>query len=350
MKFLDDITSTPGLRDPVTIQGPDDQFANWALVEKHYNQTADAEDSAKPSSQSHAIPTPPTEEQTPADSAQQDEQMATKLVEKLSLEPHDRLGSPTCTPPMSPSSSAPQSTKPSPEIISASVSKHDASPVPPALKGLINPVVWFMYQDTNKTGGKEVVFLTNSADTNVLIRDFGITPKTTHQLRAAVNAEEKESRVQKQSQKKQTERSVQAQEPKTLFRYEEESSEDEEEEQVIFQPRTRGGPRPGSSGRGIPNPKHRGRGHSPSTSISSPPQPQPQIPVEEIDPDSFDRGSFARGSTPLVNVGGPPSWPHHHMGRGNFRGQQLPFGPRGRGFRGNASPNAVRGRGRLFVP
>ena len=77
------------------------------------------------------------------------------------------------------------------------------------------------------------------------------------------------------------------------------------------------------------------------------PTPKPQIPVEEIDPDSFDRGTFARGSTPLANVGnhyGPANNSFGQRGQRNFNGPMQ----RGGGFRGHALRG--RGRGRLFVP
>lgn len=342
VKFLDQVTSTPNLsHDPVIIQGPDDQYLNWSDVESRYVESVIQRDDPELAGSSA-----PRELVGPSDHE------AEKLIRDLSLSSDDIKTSPVSTPPLSPSASDPQSTKTSPETQYATITKHEATPVPPTLKSLINFVVWYTYESNNKAQPKRSIFLTNSADAAQIAKDFGVKPKTIHQLRASIETEQPVKKDQQTPKKKKSgPRSMSFKndaEPKTLFRYDEASSEEEE---VVFQPRTRDPPRPGSSGRGAPNSNSnsfRGRGatHSPSNSITVSTLPKPQVPVEEIDPDSFDRGTFARGSTPLANVGSSYGLPNHNAGRGgqrNSSGSQQRGGFRGNGFRG-------RGRGRLFVP
>lgn len=344
VKFLDQVTSTPNLlHDPVIIQGPDDQYLNWSDVESRYVESVIQREESEPNTSNE----PQGSINLPAVQAGPE-----KLLHDLSLSSEDIKTSPVSTPPLSPSASDPQSTKTSPETQYATITKHEATPIPPTLRDLINFVVWYTYESNDKTQPKRTIFLTNSADAAQIAKDFGVKPKTIHQLRASIETEQPTKKEQPISKKKKGgHRSMsfkQDSEPKTLFRYDEASSEDEE---LVFQPRTRDPPRPGSSGRGAPNSNtnnFRGRGamHSPSNSINATTAPKPQVPVEEIDPDSFDRGTFARGSTPLANVGMPYGPPNNNFGRGgqrNNNGSMQRGGFRGNGFRG-------RGRGRLFVP
>lgn len=352
VKFLDHITSTANLpHDPVILQGPDDQYATWQEVEGRYvdaviqrndeNDTAIAEE--KSEVQDGNIPTR-SQELTPE-----------KLMNDLSLTSEDFKTSPISTPPLSPSASEPQSAKTSPEVRCATVTKYDATPVPPALKPLVNFVVWYTYESKDSTRDATLTFLTNSADAAQIAKDFGVTPKTIHQLRATITSELEGSKRQDHiQQKKGSFRSLKAKndsEPRTLFRYDEGSSEEEE---LVFKPRTRDPPRPSSSGRGVANSAYRGRGavHSPSNSMSTTSVPKPQVPVEEIDPDSFDRGTFARGNTPLANVGNHAAFTHtnnnNNFSRGGQRGSYNQSSQRGGSYRGNNFRG--RGRGRLFVP
>jgi thiosulfate/3-mercaptopyruvate sulfurtransferase len=222
---------------------------------------------------------------------------------------------------------------------------------------LLNPVVWYVNEKKSPTD-ESLIFLTNSADTMHLARDFGIPTKNIHQLRSTLGMDENETQTQENS-KKDTPKTVLASEPKTLFSY---NDVDSDEEEVVFKPRGRGpargaqlsrGTGPGAGAGAV-----RGRGgntRSPRTSFSTPAQPassKPQIPVEEIDPDSFDRGSFARGSTPLVNTSNHvPN--QFNSGRGAYRGNYF-RGGRGanfnRGYGNGFERGATRGRGRLFVP
>lgn len=201
------------------------------------------------------------------------------------------------------------------------------------------------------------MFLTNSADTQHLARDFNVPTKTIHQLRSMLGTE---SLQPERTHKKQSSVSsfpeVVDGEPKSLFSYEDES----DEEELVFKPRGRGARGPALS-RGGSMRNKTSNTRSPRLSFSSPsqgPNNKPQIPIEEIDPDSFDRGSFGRGSVPLANtvtIGhhtpnsfNAPRGPSQRGGfapAGSSRGMNNYRGV-GRGFdRGSA-----RGRGRLFVP
>ncbi|RMZ91657.1 hypothetical protein DV736_g1101, partial [Chaetothyriales sp. CBS 134916] len=291
VKFLDRMTS--GSDEAVTLQGPDE----------HDKAAKRASGSTNALSQ--------------------------MLLDKLNFASRPATASPASTPPVSPSVSEPQSSKASPLVRAAvvAVTPVDKSPVPAGLKPLLNPVAWYMHE---KRAENNVFFLTNSADTQHLARDFKIPTKTIHQLQ-----------------------------PKTLFSYEDES----EDEEVVFKPRGRGTARSTGGGRAGPYGSMRGKGghpRSPRLSFSAPPNSanKPQIPIEEIDPDSFDRGSFGRGSMPLANTGTLGNHPHNHFNgtpRGPSRAGFTPTGPsRGssyyRGTGRSFDRGSARGRGRLFVP
>jgi len=350
VKFLDHITSSADLNhDPVIIQGPDDEYPSWQEVESRYIESVILRNDEESTDMDEKKP----EMQNGNTTASSQESTPEKLMNDLSLASEDFKTSPISTPPLSPSASEPQSTKTSPEMRCATITKHDATPIPPALKALINFVVWYTYESKTSGGDSTVTFLTNSADAAQIAKDFGVAPKTIHQLRATISSELDNLQGQDSiQQKKLSSRSLRAKndpEPPTLFRYDEGSSEEEE---LVFKPRPRDIPRPDSSGRGATNSTYRGRGavHSPSNSLSAMTAPKPQVPVEEIDPDSFDRGTFARGSTPLANVGNHSGFVNSNntFGRGGQRGNHNQSGQRGGGYRGNGFRG--RGRGRLFVP
>jgi hypothetical protein len=346
---------TSGSEDTVALQGPDEQYATWPEVEAHYGeQPAETKTESKE-------PAPEKKEDTEKSAkrvSSSGNALSQALLDKLNFAKQPAPASPGSTPPMSPSSSEPQSSKTSPEVKIATIASVEKSPVPPMLKPLLNPVVWYVHE--KQAGQKDVYFLTNSADTQHLARDFKIPTKTIHQLRNAIGMQETTGH---QVQKKQSSTTSLNGEPenKTLFSYEDES----EEEEVVFKPRGRGTPRPVSAGRGGPHGSIRAKGNhprSPRLSFTTPAPPpvanKPQIPVEEIDPDSFDRGSFGRGSVPLANTGNLGNHVPNHFtgtprgpGRGGFpaygqaRGTPFHRGG-GRGF----DRGAARGRGRLFVP
>lgn len=335
-------------QDPIIIQGPEDEYATWEEVEAHYQAN-----STKEHTKGKKIEvTGDTEKQEKRTSAQGGA-LSQMLLDKLNFAGQTGNQSPNITPPLSPSTSGAQSSKTSPEGNAVGTDNVDRSPVPPNFKPLFNPVVWHIHEKTSSQD--EVFFLTNSADIQHLARDFNVPTKTIHQLRSLIGTEA----PQPKNREKCTNADTSNEEPRGLFSYDDES----DEEEVVFKPRGRGAARATSSGRGGAHGSMRNKtGHhrSPRLSFSTPPPStpnKPQIPVEEIDPDSFDRGSFGRGSMPLANTGSTGNHaPNHFQGpsRGNpHRGGLPPTGPaRGTYHRGSRGfeRGAARGRGRLFVP
>lgn len=346
--------------EPVILQGPDDQYPTWAEVEAHY-----ISDDLKTNGvvERESICAVDTNQQKDAELRLKETTTAggtlsQLLLDKLNFAKDPTVASPTSTPPLSPSSSGPQSSKTSPEVKSASMVRPDQAPVPPSLKPLLNPVVWYMHENKAAAGG-HFFLLTNSADTIHLARDFGVPTKNIHQLRSALGLEEpveiKKDVKREDKVKKDIPKPSPRLESKTLFSYDDVESEEEEEE-VVFKPRGKrlGAVQTTTTSRNPAPGRARGRGRdtrSPRTSFSTPAQSagplKPQIPIEEIDPDSFDRGSFGRGSTPLVNIS-----THNQTNNNNNRGSGY-HGRGGNHSRGAArgiERGAARGKGRLFVP
>jgi hypothetical protein len=357
VKFLDRMTS--GKLDlpcePIIIQQSEQQYATWAEVEAHYNETPE------PSSEEKPVGTKTEEASKSEDKTKRTSTtpnaLSQMLLDKLNFAP----ASPTVTPPLSPSPSEPQSTKTSPEVTPAAMNA-TTTPVPEILKPLLNPVVWYVH--SRPTQDESVFFLTNSADTQHLARDFSVPTKTIHQLRNILGVQP--APQPERSHKKQ--RSISSllgapadDKEKTLFSYDDASSSSDDEK-VVFKPRGRGARTP-ARGHGTMRNKHTS---SPRLSFTSPANSKPQIPIEEIDPDSFDRGSFGRGRAGVLADTGSPvvhSMGHHMSGPGGRFGD-APRGPMrggfspGRGFagtglrsgRGFERGGSGRGRGRLFVP
>lgn len=345
VKFLDKMSSGKNdlPHEPIIIQGPDEQYATWQEVEAHYKENATEKADVKAVKETESKQATDTATKRTSGTA-----LSQMLLDKLNFAPQP--ASPGSTPPLSPTSSGPQSSKNSPEVRNA-IMATDKSPVPPVLKPLLNPVAWYVHEKSND--GTEIFFLTNSADIQHLARDFDIPTKTIHQMRSTIGMEAIAPPSPKATAKKQEP------EKKTLFSYDDES----EEEEVVFKPRGRGGPVRGLPARG--NVRMRSRTssmhRSPRPAFSTvtttannaaPDTSAPKIPIDEIDPDSFDRGSFGRGTGQLANVG------NHYVPQtnGHFpRGSPVaPRNPRG-GYRGRAmnrgaALNSPRGRGRLFVP
>jgi hypothetical protein len=369
VKFLDRVTSG---NDAITLQGPEEEYMTWNEVEEHLvKEDAEPEngaavyDSIPAASPKCRIAQEVATEKAPESAGNPLSQM---LLSKLNFAKEPDAVSASSTPPASPSSSGPQSSKTSPEVKSIKLAEHEASIVPPALKPLLNSVVWYTYRKSSDEKVSDVIFLTNAAETANLARTFGIMPKNIHQLRALIGLEEQELKNHSKYEKKHPSPSSTVvadteEEPKPLFRYEEdeeEEKEDSEEEVLVFKPRGRG-MRGSASIRGSTSTPVRGiNGHhrSPLPAFSTPglsTQKKPEVPVEAIDPDSFDRGSFGRGSVPLANT--TPHIPGQFQGfrrgapnRGNFPPASSSRGGFYRGAPRGFDRGSVRGRGRLFVP
>ena len=366
-KFLDQVTSgKDGFSGKsVTIQEPHEQYNTWAEAEEHFildtvkEQDEDVTPTEKDMKTMTLVPKDAEEPERPQSSGGALSQM---LLSKLNFAKGPEQSSPTSTPPTSPTSSGRPSSKTSPVVTNASMITNDASATPQMLKPLINSVVWYTYEKKSNVDNPDFLFLTNAAETAALARSFGVAPKNIHQLRTAICVEDQELKNhEKFSQKHLTPpaTAIAENEPKGLLKYDDDSDDDDV---VVFKARGRG-TRATASARGSPVGVVRGKPgmqRSPAASMSIPNgQVKPQIPVEEIDPDSFDRGSFARGSVPLANTGGSNHHPNNFQGfqRGTGpRGAFAPAGPSRGGFHrgaprgGFADRGSIRGRGRLFVP
>lgn len=368
-KFLDQVTSgKDGFSGRlVTIQEPHEQYNTWADAEAHFILEAPQaqDDDVTPTEEKENAKTPVPHEieelERPQSSGGVISQM---LLSKLNFSKAPEQSSPNSTPPTSPASSGRPSSKTSPVVTNASMIKDDASATPQMLKPLINSVVWYTYEKKSNVDNPDFLFLTNAAETAAVARSFGVAPKNIHQLRTAIGMEDQELKNhEKFSQKHLTPpaTAIAENEPKGLLKYEEDSDDDDV---VVFKARGRG-TRATASTRGSPVGTMRGKPgvqRSPAASMSTPNgQVKPQIPIEEIDPDSFDRGSFARGSVPLANTGSNNHHPNNFQGfpRGiGARGAFSQAGPSrgGGGFHrgaprgGFADRGSNRGRGRLFVP
>jgi hypothetical protein len=370
VEFLDRVTEgKDGLPvSAISLQGPTEQYQKWTGVEKHIiaeeneNGTKNMETSPV-TEQPENLPTNGTTtvgKQVPD---------TTRVLSQMLLNKLNFAKEADITPPTSPSSSNERSTKSSPEMIAAKPVQETVI-VPHSLQPLVNAVVWQANNAENAEANKPVpdlYFVSNSADAAALMRGFGVNTKNVHQLRQAIGHEDQELRNQSKYLQKHTTPPATAvatndDEPKPMFKYE----EDSDEEQVVFKPRGRGAgslTTQSASGSPVlrgstlaaarPSSSHR---YSPRMGHSHPNRAEsvkPEVPTEEIDPDSFDRGSFGRANgqrlvlsdTSLTN-GSQHRAPFH---RGGF----TPSGP-SRGFhRGSArgvDRGSLRGRGRLFVP
>jgi hypothetical protein len=348
------------------LQGPTEQYQKWSDVEKYIvTDEKEVENEAinniSATSQTENIPT------NEATTSQQGTPnvLSQMLLSKLNFAKEADL-----TPPTSPTSSNDRSAKTSPEVASAEP-VHESVIIPHSLKPLVNAVVWQVNKFNNSTAAHavkpapEVYFISNSADTACLMRNFGVATKNVHQLRQAIGLEDQELKnqskyLQKHPSPPATAVAMANTEPKPLFKYE----DDSDEEQVVFKPRGRGsGPfnNPSASGSPVmrgsslvarPSSSHRQSPTLAHSHLNRGQQLKPEIPTEEIDPDSFDRGSFGRANGQLLALtnGNAPNGPHRApLHRGGFP----PSGPSRGFYRGSGrgiDRGSMRGRGRLFVP
>ena len=385
MKYLDRITSgnDESQLEAIILQESEEQYSSWKQVEQHLIKDEYERESTQvePTEARAASENTPLQAQDPAPDRRPDSAggaLSQQLLSKLNFAKDPETASTASTPPASPLSSGPQSSKTSPEVKQANLSDDQSSNIPPMLKPLLNSVVWYTYEKPVQDQSFVAIFVTNNAEIAELARGFGVTPKNVVQLRTALGVEEQDNKMYEG--KGLTSPSIATignnPEPRGLFKYE----EDSDDEEVVFKPRGRGAAR-GGSARGSPSMSIRGMNgphRSPIPAFSRPvPKPRLEVPTQEIDPDSFDRGSFGRGSTPLADTA-----PHVHTpfqghrgvsGRGNFtptgpaRGGFVPGGSSRGGFtggvpsRGNFFRGSPRGfdrgstrgnhRGRtLFVP
>lgn len=390
VKFLDRVTSGQDSIpiDRISIQEPDQQFATWAEVEKLF-PTPETDEKELPESERNPEQTEestPTERNDTEDSAKEavnendrsPSALTQMLLSKLNFAKPPEPLSPKSSPPTTPVSSAPQSSKTSPEVASSTIvdqgkSRSRASSfllssqipaIADSIKPLINSVTWMLSNREDKPL-VEALFLTNNGEKAHIVRAFGFKVKNIHQLRAAIGSEDQELKNQSRYRQKNSTSPPTIQqpaEPKTLFKYDDNSEEDE----VVYKPRSRPNSRPNSadasrlvkaqeSVRDKPV-QSRTQGAAPVQSPKATPKKPANVPVMEIDPDSFDRGPSTRPTQPIFNPSGnqgslntPPARPFY-----NGAGNTFPRGRGQNGFQRGSVHNgfgrgSFRGRGKLFT-
>ena len=363
LKFLDRVTSGKDnlSETSIQLQGPDDRFQTWEEVEAQLKATQGVVGSVEKHSTSETaestafIPSDAERSSTKASTAPRTTNALSQLLlDKLNFAKEPETMSNASTPPTSPSSSNLQSTKNSPEVLtskpvpsraSAAIADTDSVIVPHAYRPLINSAVFLLKNQGEASSMHSPFMLTNDAEMGAIARKFSLAVKNIHQLRAVISSETQEAKNQSRYQQKHSPKpSLSSNEikPKTLFSYEE-----DEDEEVVFRPR---------SSRSVLSSRGRLATKKSNTELRRSVEPlstQPPIPIEEIDPNSFDRGAFsrARPATPTKQIEAKEQI--HANGRVNGRGGHKARSP-GKGtsrgqFRGSGRGSA-RGSGKLFVP
>lgn len=231
-------------------------------------------------------------------------------------------------------------------------------PTPAVLRSLLSALLWRLHHDEGSIGvPQNLTLISNDRDTQVWAQKFGIMTKNIHQLRTAIQYEEKEfkNRV-KYAEKTQHV----APSPKPLFSYENDSEEDE----LVFVPRGgRGkGAGRGSGSRGANGPKTRAA----TAAAIAQADTTVEVPSQPIDPDSFSRSigattivkqpaldlstqtGAARGLAAASRRNGDD---HGHGQTNGGNGGSSRRRQRGAGHtRANTSTRGGRGQGKLWVP
>ena len=227
--------------------------------------------------------------------------------------------------------------------------------VPVALRPLLSAILWRLHDGAYaQNASRSCILLSNDRETQVWAQKFGIGTKNIHQLRTAIQYEEKEYKNRCKYVEKTQAATIVDQPKQTLSTirassddYNEEHDNDTDEDELVFVPRGKGG---GKGGAGATN-KRKGSGRAAAAAAGKPPPPLPlepsvDIPTQPIDPDSFSRSLSGSNKQASVDVGsqrgggyraGNSSRRHSSGRRGGARGS-----PRGGG--------SGRGRGKLWVP
>ncbi|KKA23496.1 hypothetical protein T310_2465 [Rasamsonia emersonii CBS 393.64] len=362
VRFLDRVTSGKDSIPPerITLQGPMEQYETWAEAEKFFLpefeeepeeshevvddvSTSKVEEDAKPNGHAKGV---------------KDDDLSQMLLSKLNFKKEpDADSMPSTGTHSGPASrSSSRSSHTSPEYADGNVTKSKSQQTPghqrsasnssiPAtptvLRPLLSALLWRLHSSPDTTGpARSVILVTNDRFTQTWAQKFGITTKNIHQLRTAIQYEEKEYKNRcKYAEKIQA---AAAADPKPLFSYENDSDEDE----LVFVPRGRGkGAARGVIGRG-------GNGRKSAASkpaVVPPVETTVEIPTEPIDPDSFNRslGVSTTAKKLAVDLSSQAGAARGLAASSRRHGG----GRRGGGARGGSSGRGgSRGRGKLWVP
>lgn len=203
--------------------------------------------------------------------------------------------------------------------------------VPMALRPLLSALLWRLHSGPDASNpAKACILVTNDRTTQSWAQKFGIATKNIHQLRTAIQYEEKEYKNRCKYVEK-----TQAAEPKPLLSYENDSDEDE----LVFVPRGRG---KGATTRG--GNARGGNNRKPAVKNTIPaPETTIEIPSQPIDPDSFSR-NLRVVKQPTVDLSSQAG-----AARGLAGASRRYSGGR-RGAPRGPSRGSSRGRGKLWVP
>lgn len=234
----------------------------------------------------------------------------------------------------------------------------NAIATPVALRPLLSALLWRLHHDEGSIGvPQNLTLISNDRDTQVWAQKFGIMTKNIHQLRTAIQYEEKEFKNRVKYAEK-TQHITPS--PKPLFSYENESEEDE----LVFVPRGgRGKGASRSSGsRGANSRKTRAA----TAAAIAQADTAVEVPSQPIDPDSFSRSigsstiirqpaldlstqtGASRGLAAASRRNGDE---HGHVQTNGGNGGSSRRRQRGAGnARANTSSRGGRGHGKLWVP
>ncbi|OKL63102.1 hypothetical protein UA08_01221 [Talaromyces atroroseus] len=389
VRFLDRVTSgkdnIPAER--IILQGPMEQYENWADAEQYFlPEFQDEADEHNAEVEGDVLSTPKVEVGVKANgSARKSEQkgpglpglpsdLSQMLLSKLNFKepaPVD-IKSSVSLPSIGTQSdegsrTSSRSSRSGPEYAEHNAtqpgrghqrttsSSSSSPPIPTALRPLFSALLWRLHQDQASTGvPQNLTLVSNDRDIQIWAEKFGILTKNIHQLRTAIQYEEKEfkNRVKYAEKTQHVNPS-----PKPLLSYENESEEDE----LVFVPRGRGkGAGRSTASRGANNRKARAAAAAAIAQADT----TVEVPSEPIDPDSFSRsiGATTTVRQPALDLSSQngvsrslaASSRRHggdHGNAGGGGGSSSRRRQRGAGgSRASSFSRGGRGQGKLWVP
>ena len=369
VRFLDRITSGKDYisSDAVVLQGPMELYENWEDAEKfflpEYEEEPEAvDDGVVADSQP---PTNKTEDKgkgTMSNGAAQDD-LSQMLLSKLNFKKDADATSITSAGTHSgpPSRQSSRSSRSNPDDFhphitngestakdEPNVNGHQRSAsgsfiptVPAVLRPLLSAILWRLHDGPDaQNAAKGCILLSNDRVTQVWAQKFGIGTKNIHQLRTAIQYEEKEYKNRCKYVEKTQATNTNA-EPKALLSSNDDGN-DTDEDELVFVPRSRGrgGVANNGGSRNGGNPRKSAAG----AKVAPPPplEPKVEIPTQPIDPDSFSRSLGSPGKQSATDVNSNPRQTRRMGGASRRAGR--------RGGTRGSSRGGGRGRGKLWVP
>ncbi|BDD60341.1 hypothetical protein MAP00_005478 [Monascus purpureus] len=367
VRFLDRVTSGKDNlpADTVVLQGPMEQYENWEDAEKFFLPEFEEEPEAtggviKEKTQSPSKNKADKRKGTLSNGVAPDD-LSQMLLNKLNFKKDPDAISITSMGTHSGPASRPssRSSRTSPECSGSHlipngdhkegketrVNGHKRSAsgsiiptAPLVLRPLLSAILWRLHSGPDaQNAAKSCILITNDRTTQVWAQKFGIGTKNIHQLRTAIQYEDREYKNRCKYVEK-TQATTTVAEPKTLLSYDD---NDTDEDELVFVPRGRGKSTGTKSGSARTNNNSR----KPTVAKPAPPPMEPtiEIPTQPIDPDSFSRSLGVSNKQPidLSTQSG--------AARG-LAGASRRYASGRRGGPRNPSRGNGRGRGKLWVP